>query len=233
MPTVPGMMGKNPVKAIVETKTAKVFLCSDILQIEMLVFYEVIYAGNYRQNGNEPEKEMRAEPEIIHEGAGQLKVVIQDVIDERRDYRDHLPGRFVLADGVGAQDRSPAQSRHPKPRDDEVPANDGNDHPGRHHMVDVIESRETDEDGADQDLVRQRIHQFAEISHKPVFPGDVAVQPVGDGSQGEKAERDGLGIREDYEQAGHDGDRHGEPCQGKLVGKIHTSPSRTAVPVTS
>ena len=56
-------MGKKPVNPIVETKTAKVFLLpgesSDIFQIEVFVFNEVVYAGNYRQNGNEPEEQMR------------------------------------------------------------------------------------------------------------------------------------------------------------------------------
>ena len=93
--------------------------------------------------------------------------------------------------------------------------------------------READQGGADQQFVRQRIHELAEIRDHIVVPGHVAVDKVRDAGQDEHRQG-GVEMALEVQVQQHQEHRdHHHPGHGQLIGCIHGVSSSYRTPTSS
>ena len=171
-----------------------------------------------RGHQHEPEGHPAGRPE--HPGP-----VAENQEQDRPDLRHHL-GLAERGRGNGDAARVGHAAEH---GDGELPPEDDGDHPGRRHA----HLHQGHERGGDQQLVRQRVHELAELRHLPAAPGQVAVQPVRErrGTEDGRAQ-DLLGHADDdlglARQQHHDEQRNEEDTgQRKRVRQVH----RDALPL--
>lgn len=115
---------------------------------------------------------------------GQIAAVGQG--NQTGDAEAELGTGFPFAAPVCCNDAAFADRNLAQSGDEKFPENDDNGNPeGTHACV-----GEVDEGGAHQNLIRQRVHQFAEIRNQVIFAGQVSVQKVRNGGYHECPERD-------------------------------------------
>ena len=98
-----------------------------------------------------------------------------DVLEQQNgDDGHHLGNGFQLAPVVGGDDPALFHRQQADGRDGEFPDHD-QQHADREGQIQL---HQTDQGGDHQDLVRQGVHQLAEIGDQVVPPGDFPVQMV-------------------------------------------------------
>ena len=109
---------------------------------------------------------------------------------------------FILGDDI------------PEPRDGQFPTDNDTGDPGRHPS----QGGEHDQRAGDQQLVRHRVHDLAQVGDQPVSARQVSVKIVGDGSGAEN--KAGQECREAvrHHQQHHDDRHRDDPEQRQGVG---------------
>ena len=82
------------------------------------------------------------------------------------------------------------RGHHPQAGHGELPDDDDEQRPGGH----LSHLHEPQHGGGDQALVRQGVHELAEVGDLVIVPGNIAVQGVGDAGGGEDGQRPVAGI---------------------------------------
>ena len=136
------------------------------------------------------------------------------IADDEKPDRHGLKRRLGLPQLVRAQNQTPTLREESKPAHGDLTRKD-HDHDGE---LDPAEHREADKGCAYEELVRERVHQLAEVGHEPPGPGDVPVQGVSRHAKDEDCKRSiqvviEKGHREEWNE-GDTGKREG-------VGDVH------------
>ena len=129
----------------------------------VFVFDEVFRAGIERRHGDE-DPDDRVQP----------LDVLRDAERHHQDDADHGDGGLDLARPRGGDDAAVVHRDEAQPRNGKLAHQHEDQHP-RRHGVPLDEHRHRREH---QYLVRQRVHELAEVGDLMVVPGDVAVQRV-------------------------------------------------------
>jgi len=133
----------------------------------MPVLDEVFYAGIHRRDKDDHVHD-RIEDRHIRK-------------DHHGDQTDHGAGGLDLAAPAGGDDRTVVGGDHAQAADGKFPRDDDEHQPGRHPAP----ADENHHAGRHEQLICQRIEEFAEVADLIVMPGDIAVQEVGDAGDDE------------------------------------------------
>ena len=138
--------------------------------------------------------------------------------DEEIDHRDDLESGLVFAQILRRKNDALGRGDEAQSRDEELSCENKDDDPGGDETL-FAEHHET---RTHQHLVRERIHQFAEVRDEIACPGDLSVEQIGVGCDRENSERDCTCMGQPIDREHPDeNESQGEPGDGELVGQIH------------
>src|SRR5207247_5354972 len=118
--------------------------------------------------------------------------------DQQRD-RAHLRHRLRLAQGGGGDHPPLARRDRAEDGDDQLARKDDNHHPRRDQAL----LDKDDEDRQDEELVRQRVEELAQVAHHARAAGELAVERVGEREQDEQRGGDLVVTGEVQQQERH------------------------------
>ena len=101
--------------------------------------------------------------------------------------------------------------------DQKFPGNDQGHGPNGNYLV----SDKANEGGGGENLVGQRIHEFAEIGDELVTPGNLAIEPIGECGEQEQPECRAEAVGKIHRETENEKRREPEPRQRQAVWKIH------------
>jgi len=118
---------------------------------------------------------------------------IQCEEEKAKNGGEHLGDGFVFADFFGGEDNAFLAGHETDPRDEELACHDEGDEPDGKETG----PEQADEGHHDEELVREGVKEAAEIRLDLPFPGEVAIEPVGESGGHEEDERQPGGPKRD------------------------------------